>query len=65
MLWSWLNLMLQKRFFYSKAVPLAISDWLEIRNELIPKISTGFGAGLGGHGSVCGAISGGIMALGG
>lgn len=53
-----------KGFLCSGSVLLAISECLEIRNELIPKIATGFGAGMGGRGSVCGAISGGIMALG-
>ena len=53
-----------KGFLCSESVLLAISDWLEIQNGLIPKIATGFGAGIGGCGSVCGAISGGIMALG-
>lgn len=31
---------------------------------MIPKIATGFGAGIGGQGLVCGAISGAVMALG-
>ncbi len=51
-------------FLCSESVLLAISDWLGIKNELIPKIATGFGAGIGGCGSVCGAINGGITALG-
>jgi len=51
-------------FLCSESVLLAVSNWLEIRSELIPRIATGFGAGIGGRGSVCGAISGGIMALG-
>jgi len=51
-------------FLCSESVLLAISDLLEIKDELIPKIATGFGAGIGGCGSVCGAISGGIIALG-
>ena len=51
-------------FLCSESILLAISDWLGIQNELIPKMATGFGAGIGGFGSVCGAISGGIMALG-
>lgn len=51
-------------FLCSEAVLLAISNWLAVRSELIPKIATGFGAGIGGCGSVCGAISGGVMALG-
>jgi len=31
--------------------------------DLIPKIATGFGAGIGGQGLLCDAVSGGIMAL--
>jgi C_GCAxxG_C_C family probable redox protein len=34
------------------------------KNELIPKIATAFGAGLGRCGSLCGALAGGIMAIG-
>ena len=56
--------MLQRGFCAPNLFLLAISQCLEIRNELIPKIATGFGAGIGGRGLVCGAISGGIMALG-
>jgi C_GCAxxG_C_C family probable redox protein len=48
----------------SESVLLAISESLGIRSELIPKIATGFGAGIGGQGSICGAITGGVMALG-
>jgi len=53
-----------KGFLCSESVLLATSDWLESKNELIPKVATGFGAGMGGRGLVCGALSGGIMALG-
>jgi len=34
------------------------------KNELIPKIATAFGGGIGRCGSVCGALTGGVMALG-
>jgi C_GCAxxG_C_C family probable redox protein len=53
-----------KGFLCSEAVLLAIGDWFGVQNDLIPKIATGFGAGVGGCGLVCGAVSGGIMALG-
>jgi len=33
-------------------------------NELIPKIATAFGGGIGRCGSICGALTGGIMAIG-
>lgn len=51
-------------FLCSESVLLAISNWLGVQCKQIPKIATGFGAGIGGQGLVCGAISGGIMALG-
>lgn len=50
-------------FLCSESVLLALSDWLEVESELIPKMATGFGAGICFCGLVCGAISGGIMAL--
>jgi len=33
-------------------------------NELIPKIATAFGGGIGRCGSICGALTGGVMAIG-
>jgi len=50
-------------FLCSESVLKAISNHLRIQCKLIPKIATGFGAGIGGQGNVCGAVSGGIMAL--
>jgi len=34
------------------------------KNELIPKIATGFGGGIGRSGSVCGALTGVVMSIG-
>jgi C_GCAxxG_C_C family probable redox protein len=51
-------------FLCSESVLLAVSEWLNIESELIPRIATGFGAGVGGHGSICGALSGGVISLG-
>jgi C_GCAxxG_C_C family probable redox protein len=34
------------------------------RNRLIPKIATAFGGGIGRRGSLCGALTGAIMAIG-
>jgi len=34
------------------------------KSELVPKIATGFGGGIGRCGSVCGALTGGVMAIG-
>lgn len=50
-------------FLCSESVLMAISNHLDIKCQLIPKIATGFGAGIGGCGMVCGAVTGGIMAL--
>jgi C_GCAxxG_C_C family probable redox protein len=58
------GLLASKRYLCSESILIAISNWLGIQNELIPKIATGFGAGIGGCGTVCGAISGGVIALG-
>ena len=35
-----------------------------IENEIIPKIATCFGGGIGNTGSVCGAVIGAVMAIG-
>jgi C_GCAxxG_C_C family probable redox protein len=51
-------------FLCSEAVLMAINASLGIENELIPKIATGFGAGVARSGELCGALSGGIIALG-
>lgn len=40
-----------------------IQQW-DGQSELVPKIATGFGGGMGRCGSVCGALTGGVMALG-
>jgi C_GCAxxG_C_C family probable redox protein len=34
------------------------------KNDLIPKIATAFGGGIGRRGSLCGALTGAIMAIG-
>ena len=35
-----------------------------IKDEVIPRIATAFGGGMGGTGSVCGAVVGAVMAVG-
>jgi C_GCAxxG_C_C family probable redox protein len=37
---------------------------LGIENELIPRVASGFGGGIGGTGAVCGAVVGATMAIG-
>ncbi|NWG10232.1 C_GCAxxG_C_C family protein [Candidatus Bathyarchaeota archaeon] len=38
--------------------------WNIGESDLVPKIATGFGGGIGRCGSVCGALTGGVMAVG-
>ena len=49
----------------AEAVILALQEALqEEENNIIPRIATPFGGGIGGRGSVCGALTGAIMAIG-
>jgi C_GCAxxG_C_C family probable redox protein len=43
---------------------LAVAEHLDIHSDLIPRIATGFCSGLARTGGMCGAVSGGIMAIG-
>ena len=36
----------------------------EIENEIVPRIASGFGGGIGNTGAVCGAVAGAVMAIG-
>lgn len=51
-------------FNCAEAVLLAIAQALNLDTKQIPAIATGFGAGIGRCGEVCGALSGAVMALG-
>jgi C_GCAxxG_C_C family probable redox protein len=54
----------EQGFLCSEAVLMAIADLLGFKSDAIPRIATGFGAGIGRRGEVCGAASGGVMGLG-
>jgi len=45
-------------------VLLAVSQDVGIHSDCIPQIASGFGGGIGKQGQVCGAVSGGVMAIG-
>jgi len=45
-------------------VLLAVCQDYEIENEIIPRIASCFGGGIGNSGSVCGAVIGAVMAIG-
>ena len=48
----------------AQSVLLTMFEHWNGENELIPKIATAFGGGIGRCGSLCGALTGGVMALG-
>ena len=50
--------------FCAESVLLAVSEEHGIESDLIPRIATGFCSGVARTGGICGAVSGGIMALG-
>ncbi len=52
-----------KGYNCSQSVLLTMFEHWGGNNELIPKIATGFGGGIGRCGSVCGALTGGVMAI--
>ena len=56
----------QNGYNCAQSVLLSLYEQLypEGKNELIPKIAAGFGGGIGRCGSVCGALTGSIMAIG-
>jgi len=43
---------------------LSFKDYLGIQDSVIPKLATGFGGGIARKGSLCGAFTGSIMAIG-
>ncbi len=48
----------------AQSVLLTMCEAWNIKSELIPRIATGFGGGIGRCGSICGALAGGVMAIG-
>lgn len=51
-------------YFCAESVLMSIGEYLEIESDILPGIATGFCSGIARTGRLCGAISGGIMALG-
>lgn len=56
--------MFKQTFNCAESVLAGVADELGIESELIPRIASGFGAGISRRGETCGALSGAIMALG-
>lgn len=51
-------------FNCAESVLLALSEEFNQKSPIIPRIATGFGAGVGRSGNICGALSGAVMATG-
>jgi C_GCAxxG_C_C family probable redox protein len=54
----------QQGYNCAQSVLLTMFEHWKGKSELIPRIATPFGSGIGRCGSVCGALTGGLMALG-
>jgi C_GCAxxG_C_C family probable redox protein len=54
----------RKDFNCAEAISSAVAEKCHIESRSIPHVATPFGAGIGGKGSVCGCLSGGIMGIG-
>ncbi len=52
------------RYNCAESMLLATTEVLGSRSSAIPRVATGFGAGIGRRGSLCGALTGAIMAVG-
>ena len=48
----------------AESLVMAVNDYYKIECSHVPEIATGFGAGMGGRGSVCGALVGCVIAIG-
>ena len=48
----------------AESVLQALSEYMGVESELIPRIATGVGAGFSLNGLTCGSISGAVMAIG-
>lgn len=51
-------------FNCAQSVLMTIAEYWKIKDEMIPKIATAFVGGMGMCSSVCGAVTGGLMAIG-
>lgn len=48
---------------WAESVLLSVAESKNIKSEIIPKISTGFCGGIARTSGICGAVTGGIMAI--
>lgn len=55
---------LRSNLYCAESVLLGVAEGLNIKSPLIPRIASGFCSGLSRTGGTCGAVNGGVMALG-
>ncbi len=55
---------MRSNLYCAESVLLGVAEGLEIESPLIPRIASGFCSGLSRTGGTCGAVNGGVMALG-
>jgi len=48
----------------AQSVLLAMQEFWEVENPLEPKVASAFGGGIGRRGSLCGALTGGVISIG-
>ncbi len=53
-----------RRFLCSECCLLALAKAQGVESPLVPRIATGFGAGIGRSGETCGAVTGAVLGLG-
>ena len=51
-------------FNWAESISLSFKEYFGIQDSIIPRLATGFGGGIGRKGSLCGAFTGSIMAIG-
>ena len=57
------NSYVSQGFLCSESCLMALAKCQGVEDPLIPRIATGFGAGIGMNGEICGAITGAVMGL--
>lgn len=54
----------RQKFNCAESTLKAVAEAWGVSNSCVPRVASGFGGGVGGHGEICGALTGCIMALG-
>ena len=54
----------EQGFNWAESISLSFKEYFGIQDSIIPRLATGYGGGIGRKGSLCGAFTGSIMAIG-